>query len=340
MAKPRLIILHISFWSLFVFYRLFDYTQYIPLETAINFIAVPLVFNVLVSYLHYFFILPFLIQKKEYWKYVLYLILVLVGIMVLRFLADTFFMMPLSQDQEYYSSIHFPRILSVLWGFMTFIIFTGMIKFTADWFKIENEKKQLENEKLHAELNYLKAQINPHFLFNTLHNLNYLVQGKREEAPQIIVRLSNIMRYMIYDANKDLVSVSKEVQYMRDYIELERIRLNNPFNIVFHTSEIYKNTQIAPLILFTFLENAFKHGISDKTPNCWISVDLHQEKNTLIYTIINSKIKVENTKEKSGFGLGNVKKRLELHYPDSHKLLISESEEHFEVKLTIDLDHD
>tara|TARA_R110000868_G_scaffold306734_4_gene568158 strand:- start:27635 stop:28417 length:783 start_codon:yes stop_codon:yes gene_type:complete len=260
--------------------------------------------------------------------------------MALRFIADSYFMMPLSQDQEYYSTIHFPRVISVLWGFMTFIIFTGMIKFTSDWFRIENEKKQLENEKLNAELNYLKAQINPHFLFNTLHNLNYLVQSKKEEASKTIIRLSNIMRYMIYEAKKNLVSIKKEIQYMEDYIELECIRLNNPLDITFNTNGNNENTQIAPLILLTFLENAFKHGVNDSAPNCWISVDLFLDGENLIYSVGNSIIDTRSNTEKSGFGLKNVKKRLELHYPENHELLITKFEHRFDIKLTINLKND
>lgn len=292
----------------------------------------------LASYIHYFFVLPYLIRTREYLKYFIFLTITLAAIMVLRFIADDYFMAPFSQDQEYYASIHFPRVLSVLWGFMTFIIFTGMIKFTSDWFRIENEKKQLENEKLTAELNYLKAQINPHFLFNTLHNLNFLVQGKRKEAPQIIIRLSNIMRYMIYDANHALVPITKEIQYMQDYIELERIRLNKPFDITFITSGDYEQTQIAPLILFTFLENAFKHGVSDTTKNCWINVELLQEGNTLTYAVSNSNIKTKSSTKRSGFGLDNLRKRLNLHYPEKHELLISESERSYDIVLILTLE--
>ncbi|MBO6522870.1 MAG: histidine kinase [Balneolaceae bacterium] len=335
MAKNRLLILHISFWAIFVFYRLFDYTRYIPLETAVNFLAVPLIFNILASYLHYFFVLPYLIQTQEYVKYFTFLVLTLIVVMGFRFIADNYFMAPFSQDQEYYASIHFPRVLSVLWGFLTFIIFTGMIKFTSDWFRIENEKKQLENEKLTAELNYLKAQINPHFLFNTLHNLNYLVQGKKDEAAQIIIRLSNIMRYMIYDANQTIVPITKEIQYMQDYIELERIRLNNPLDISFNISGNYEQTKIAPLILITFLENAFKHGVSDEAENCWIKVDLQQKKEILTYSVSNSKIEKTSSSERSGFGLGNLEKRLKLHYPEKHQLLISESEHSYNIKLIL-----
>lgn len=340
MAKNRLLLLHISFWVIFVSYRLFDYTRYIPLETAVNFLAVPLVFNMLASYVHYFFVLPYLIQKKEFLKYFIFLILCLTIIMGLRFVADAYFMAPFSQDQEYYASVHVARALSVFWGFMTFIIFTGMIKFTSDWFRIENEKKQLENEKLTAELNYLKAQINPHFLFNTLHNLNYLVQSKRDEAQEVIIRLSNIMRYMIYDANHTYVLITKEIQYMLDYVELERIRLNKPFEFVFNTSGEYEQIKIAPLILITFLENAFKHGVSDTAENCWIHVELDVSENLLRYAVSNSRIKRQTSQSPSGFGLNNLKKRLRLHYPDKQELLITESEHRFDVELTINLNDD
>lgn len=146
-----------------MFYRLFDYTRYIPLETAVNFLAVPLIFNILASYLHYFFVLPYLIQTQEYVKYFTFLVLTLIVVMGLDLLPTITLWLLLVKIRNIMQSIHFPRVLSVLWGFLTFIIFTGMIKFTSDWFRIENEKKQLENEKLTAELNYLKAQINPHF---------------------------------------------------------------------------------------------------------------------------------------------------------------------------------
>lgn len=257
-----------------------------------------------------------------------------------RFTADAYFLVPIASDQAYYSTIHFSRVLSVLWDFMTFLVFTGMIKFTADWFRVENEKRQLENEKLTAELNYLKSQINPHFLFNTLHNLNYLVQSKREEASEVIIKLSNIMRYMIYDANHHSVSIHKEIKYMQDYINLERIRLNKPFELSFSEEIDSDNAEIAPLILIPFLENAFKHGVSDKAENCWISVDLRYKESILNYRVANSRLTFPFTKEKSGFGLENLKKRLILHYPNKHALSINEQEEEFIIELNIDLKND
>ncbi len=223
---------------------------------------------------------------------------------------------------------------------MTFLVFTGMIKFTVDWFRVENEKKQLENEKLTAELNYLKSQINPHFLFNTLHNLNYLVQKGKDQASEVIIRLSNIMRYMIYDANHHSVSIHKEVKYMKDYINLERIRLNKPFELSFHEEVDNDKVEIAPLILIPFLENAFKHGVSDREDNCRVSVELKYQASMLNYRVANTKLNLPHRKEKSGFGLGNLKKRLTLHYPNKHTLLTNEVDEEYIIELSINLKND
>ncbi|MGD1961709.1 MAG: sensor histidine kinase, partial [Fulvivirga sp.] len=332
-----LLILHLSFWLLFVSYRLFDFTRYLPFEMAVFLIGVPLVFNVLISYIHYFWLLPILIQKKEVLKYVLLLILLIIVMSGLRFTADVEFLKPISRDEEYYSSIHFARVLSVVWDFMTFLIFTGMIKFTVDWFYMENRRKQLENEKLNAELNYLKSQINPHFLFNTLHNLNYLTLSKRNEASDVIIRLSNIMRYMIYDASKATVPIKKEIEYMKDYIELERIRLNRSFELTFNVDAHADNLQIAPLMLITFLENAFKHGVSDKESGCWITLDLDYTKGMLHYRVSNSRLRPDGPKAKSGFGLKNLEDRLRLQYPENHQLSISENDQEFVIDLTIRL---
>ncbi|MEM6362273.1 MAG: histidine kinase [Bacteroidota bacterium] len=304
---------------------------------AVFLIGVPLVFNVLISYIHYFWLLPILIQKKEVLKYVLLLILLIIVMSGLRFTADVEFLKPISRDEEYYSSIHFARVLSVVWDFLTFLIFTGMIKFTVDWFYVENRRKQLENEKLNAELNYLKSQINPHFLFNTLHNLNYLTLSKKNEASDVIIRLSNIMRYMIYDASKATVPVKKEIEYMKDYIELERIRLNRSFKLTFNVDAETDNLQIAPLMLITFLENAFKHGVSDKESGCWITLDLGYENSVLHYRVRNSKLRAHQQRDKSGFGLKNLEERLKLQYPENHQLRISENDEEFAIDLKIEL---
>jgi len=336
-SKYRLLFLHLTFWVVFIAYRLFDFTQYLTLNQALIYFGVPMVFNILISYFHYFLLLPYLFEKRQLLKYVVLLCLTLAVFLFLRFLADEYFLAPATPDPAYYESVHLARVVSVLWGFLSFIVITVMIKLAVNWFDLENRRKQLENEKLTAELNYLKAQINPHFLFNTLHNLNYLALSKDEAASSVIIKLSNIMRFMIYDANTREVAIAKEVQYMQDYIELERIRLNNPFSLSFNVSEQCKELRIAPLLLFTCLENAFKHGVSDKQHDCWISVVLWTEGRELHYKVGNSKIRKRSIQNTSGFGLENLKKRLELHYPSRHRMEIKETENRFQIHLIIEL---
>lgn len=239
---------------------------------------------------------------------------------------------------DYYTKIDAMRAFNVFWTTSSFILFTSLMKFTMDRFVLEGEKKNLENEKLNAELNYLKAQINPHFLFNTLHNLNYLTQAKSDQASEVIVKLSNIMRYMIYESDKKLVPLANEIAYIKDYLDLEKIRLNKDFDLTFDISAVDQNVEIPPLILIPFVENAFKHGVSDANAQSRIYIRLESTDAELVFHIENSLNPhgVVDT-ERSGFGLDNVKKRLDLSFNDQYALDIKPSDKSFSVtlKLTI-----
>lgn len=302
------------------------------------YLSVPLAFNVIASYVHYFFILPNLIRDKKASPYIGKLLLLLAAILTVRLLTENLVFAQIATNETYYKTLKFMRIVSTIWDTLTFLIFTGMIRFTLDWFDLENKKKQLENEKLVAELNYLKAQINPHFLFNTLHNLNYLVYSGSKNATEVIIKLSNIMRYMIYDANKEKVALKKEIAYMNDYIHLESIRLNQKFHLDLMVNGPVDQIEIAPLVMLTFLENAFKHGVSDQEENCWIKVNLQMTDSALDYEVSNKKLKnIPARSLKSGFGLENVKKRLELSYPKKYSLNIQEDDSVYKVHLTLKL---
>lgn len=237
---------------------------------------------------------------------------------------------------NYYAEITGLRLFNLFWTTASFVVFISLLKFTVDRFILEGEKKTLENEKLNAELNYLKAQVNPHFLFNTLHNLNYLTQVKSEQATDVVVKLSNIMRYMIYDADKSTVLLSKEIEYIKDYLALERIRLNRDFELKFDTAGAEIDLEIPPLILIPFVENAFKHGVSDAERNCWVRVKLESDAKSLTLTVENSMMpKQVDSEDKSGFGLENVRKRLDLSFPEAYSLDIHEEKNVFKVRLTL-----
>lgn len=340
LLSNRVFWLHVSFWVLYFTYRFIDIHPYLGTERALMTLFIPGFFKITFSYGHYQWLLPWIIPGRKYLKYTVGLIVFLVINLVVEGVVEylVFFGM---QGVDYYQSFNGLRIMSMAWNLLSFGAVISMLNLTIDRFRLEGQKKALESEKLNAELNYLKAQINPHFLFNTLHNLNYLTLAKKEEASEVIVKLSNIMRYMIYESSKPRVPLTKEVDYMRDYLDLEKIRLNNQFDISFDTSQLNGQLLIEPLMLLPFIENAFKHGVSDKHPESWVKIVLSSDQKRLAMQVTNSVFdqKVRNSKKgESGFGLENVKKRLALGYENRHSLKIVPSKEKFEVHLEMDLE--
>jgi sensor histidine kinase YesM len=218
------------------------------------------------------------------------------------------------------------------------VIFVAMLRFALEWIDLETRKKEVENERLIAELNFLKAQINPHFLFNTLNNLYYLAYSKSDNTTEVIAKLSQMMRYMIYDSNHPKVLLKKEIEYMMSYISLERLRLNDQVPINFNVSGNTENVWITPLIFITFLENAFKHGVNNSNPKAWVNISICLQGNACVYTVENSKAgELKEGPEKSGIGLRNVQRRLELSYPGAYSLDIDDAPGKYTVKLNLDL---
>ncbi|WP_299253461.1 histidine kinase [uncultured Aquimarina sp.] len=195
----------------------------------------------------------------------------------------------------------------------------------------------LEREQFKSELTQLRNQIHPHFLFNTLNNLYSLIIKKSDDAEDALIRLSGLMRYMLYEANVPKVPLSKEIEYLRNYIDLEKLRLNST-NTIHFTTSMNKDSKIAPFILMPFVENAFKHGISnDKVSTIEISVI--SDKDVLTMTVYNTK-KINSTKNKgdeTGVGLVNVQKRLELLYKDKYELIQNETVSYYKIVLTLNL---
>ena len=331
--KKNIVFLHVAFWLLFLIVKFVDYQENLGTPMSLKYVAVQNAFNLVAAYVHYFVLLPLFFPKRSYIKYTLGLLLLFGlaiygrGLLEAATLGNEF-------SRGYYTTWTFNRVLSMAWNMASFVFFIALLKFTIDRFILERQKKALENEKLTAELNYLKAQINPHFLFNTLHNLSYLAQVENDKAVEVIMKLSNIMRYMIYESNKPRVPLYKELRYLQDYLDLEGIRLNHRFKLSFDTSEVDDQLEIAPMVLIPFVENAFKHGVSDQHEDCWIRVRLSSSANVLDLEVENRILLRNGTKEEgSGFGLANVKKRLALGYPNQHQLTIDETNEEFKVHL-------
>lgn len=192
----------------------------------------------------------------------------------------------------------------------------------------------LKEEKINAELNLLKTQINPHFLFNTLNNLYGLTVEKSDDAPELVLKLSDLLRYTIYHGKKELVLLEQEIEYLKNYIELHKIRYHKNVDIKFDC-EFDSNLKIAPLLFIILIENSFKHGVELLTQNAYVYIHLKTIKNNIKFEVENN-FKHNKSKTEKGIGLENLKSRLELIYPEKFSLITEKSNSIYKVQLNID----
>lgn len=214
--------------------------------------------------------------------------------------------------------------------------FCCMITLFKYWLKKERDWMQSEKAKITAELQLLKAQVHPHFLFNTLNNIYSFSLESSPKTPELILKLSSLLRYMLYDCKAEQVLLEKEIQVMKNYIDLEKERYGNKIEISLNITGDLKDHYTSPLLLLPFLENAFKHGTSDQLEKPWLSMDLTVKQNTMKCKIANSKNEQVVVSE-NGIGIQNVKKRLELLYPNKHELKMNNGNNFFVVSLFVEL---
>jgi two-component system, LytTR family, sensor kinase len=220
--------------------------------------------------------------------------------------------------------------------FLLVFVFSTGIKVINQWLRSEQRNKEIANEKLKAELSFLKAQINPHFLFNTLNNIYALASDRSEHTAPAVMKLSNIMRYVLSEARNDMVPLEKEIQFTTHFIELQKMRLTDKTSIDFTINGDPMGRQIVPLLLLPFVENAFKYGISTRE---WspIRILLEIKKDSLYFSVTNNKhintlLKVTDN---TGIGISNTKRRLDLMYADRYTLIIDDKAGEFSVHLNI-----
>jgi LytS/YehU family sensor histidine kinase len=199
-----------------------------------------------------------------------------------------------------------------------------------------NRLLKIENEKLQAELSNLKAQIHPHFLFNTLNSIYALAIRKDDKTPETIIKLSEFMRYLLKDANQNQVSLEKEITYIENYLDLQKSRLRNSVAIEFWRSGNFTGKQIAPLLLFNYIENAFKHGVNPEE-NAKISIKISLIDQFLSLEVKNNIVRQQNNESSLNIGMPNTQERLDLLYPKKYSLDIQKTEEIYTVLLQIQL---
>ncbi len=211
------------------------------------------------------------------------------------------------------------------------------IKLVKDRLEARNKIEELEKEKANAQLSFLKAQIHPHFLFNTLNNLYVLTLEKRDEAPEIILKLSAILDYMLYQCNGPTVPLEKEVELLENYIDLEKLRYNERLAIHFETDIQNGYARITPLILLPLVENAFKHGASTSSKDSRIEISLKQSGTCLEMKVHNTKPVSIKASKSGGVGLSNMKSQLELQYKGRHEMSVEEGNDYYRTHLKLEI---
>ncbi|GLR18330.1 sensor histidine kinase [Portibacter lacus] len=299
---------------------------------------VNLVFYMIIVYFNLYFLIPNYLRKNSGINYAI--ALVLTAIILTPIKTILFYL--LFTDQPGVQSYFIAKQGIIFFQMLFYGSISTIFQIILDWQKGSVEKMELHHKNTETELNFLKSQINPHFLFNTLNNLYALTLKKSDQAPEIVLKLSEMMRYMLYECNEERVPLRKEVNYLENYLELEKLRQKKHIKIDFLVSGLIKDQKIAPLMFIPFLENSFKHGLNNQLGEGYVKILLKIMEDEIHFSIDNSKTETApkpHGKKSGGIGLVNVKRRLDLLYPNSHELNLKESPTNYYIDLKIKLNN-
>lgn len=278
------------------------------------------VYIMVVIWINHFVFIPYFLDRK---KYILFVLLLLTTI----FLAASIKAYDKSWTSVY--KISFFLIYTTGTGMAAFFLRRNLL------FKRENEEKEKLQKEI--ELKYLKEQVNPHFLFNSLNSIYALSRQSSPETPDLVMQLSELMRYQLESSKKDFVLLKEELEFIENYLLLEEKRLSNRCHIEFLIKGELKELKIAPMLLIPFVENAIKHGAQSTNQQSTIDISVIIENSSLHFCAVNSKPKITPVAKREGLGLENVKRRLNLLYLNAHVLDIANLEDEYKVNLTISL---
>lgn len=310
-------------------------------DTATNLLynAVSIVVYILIVHINVAYLVPLYLNQNKIWIYMLLMIVTICLLTPIRIYLHSLVLQS--------SEGHMHQIIMNWWAtlLLDFVIFmcSTIYAIIIDWLAKLTELRTLKQSKLETELNFLKSQINPHFLFNTLNSIYSLSLKKSDKTPEMVLKLADIMRYNLYECNENYVPLQKEIHYLENYIAIENSRFGYKVDLVFDKSGPLDEFLIAPLILNGFVENAFKHGVSQIPASSYIHISAKLENNgRFFFEVENNKpLKKLNTipldGHKGGLGLENITRRLQILYPDQHELETHSDENVFNIKLIIQL---
>jgi len=338
------ILWHAAFWIFLLLYHSVIYsinTGEFMTELMWEGIALPVKMGA--TYFTLYFLLPRFFMNKAFIKFILYAVVVLLLAAFLQRVTEytiiNWFINPYESAEVFF----FPsKILKAVIGIYPVVALAAFIKIGKHWYERDRESQQLEKDKLEAELKFLRAQIHPHFLFNTLNNLYALTLKKSDHASEVVLKLSDLLNYMLYECNEWTVPLDKELQLVETYISLEQIRYGDRLNLDYRVEGNTGDKEIPPLLLLPFIENSFKHGASRDPDEVSIDIDISVQDSRFRLEVTNDKRTFDDNNVRTGYeegiGLTNVKRRMELLYNGHYSLQISDKPGIFQVQLTLSLD--
>ncbi|MBK7869729.1 MAG: histidine kinase [Saprospiraceae bacterium] len=330
LSERKLLWAQVIFWiASYVFSTLFE-AAFVPFYKALIGSTASTIFYLIVFYIHSIFIFPLLIPQRSY---VLYFIIVIFFVFITSLIYIKFSMWNYPQSGEAWYDIRWGGLLYNCFLALTTMAISAPVKFTYDYFKMVTRQQQIVTDQLQTELKYLKMQINPHFLFNTLNNLLYLTQEKSEKAPEVVERLADMMRYLLEKSNEEQVLLTSEIEFLKAYIELEKIRVPHII-IKMNTQGNLSDKLIPPLTFLPLVENAFKHGVDKRKRDNYVYVNIISKKQNVICNIEN-RMRPERDVTKSGIGLDNLLKRMQLIYGDRFEFDKTMNEQYYSIRLKI-----
>ena len=337
---------NVYFWVIFNLFQVID--LFTSEDLTPQKIVFAVTFNLLLTlglcvvvYVNNLFLLPRFFEKK---RYAAYFLLVTGWIVVTAEGTELFFDFFLQNNPQQISasSAALTDIPFVAALFLVALFLFGftMAKFANDYFLREDAVKMMEKKQVESELNFLKSQINPHFLFNTLNSIYSLALKKSDETAEVVLKLSDLLRYILYECNTERILLSKEIETLNNYVELERIRTRSTDRIRFSVNGDPGQIKVAPLIWISFVENAFKHGMGSRAADGFVNIEMDITPEAVVFKCLNnygeSRPMLPPYGEKAGgIGMENLKKRLALIYPEKHKLKIEQNDGIFFVELIV-----
>lgn len=339
---------HLLFWMVALAFLLFQSSLSTPV-TVVTILRSTLFLSVKIAaaYFTIYFLVPRYLLHKKYGVFFLLLAISALIFSITDRAVYYYITVPLLSTDYQQRYIHAVAFLqpAILFGNLVntymLVALAVSIKLLKNLFEKQHLNQMLMQQKVEAELKFLKSQINPHFLFNSLNNLYGLALKNSSETPEAILTLSSLLNYMLYECNSDRIPLEKEIDMLNDFIELEKLRYGSKLKIDFNISGNITGTEIAPMLLFPFIENSFKHGASNEFDQSWININIEVKENTFHLLVENIKSEKNDTDplyKSDGIGLANIKRQLDLLYPGRHELIISDKGNSFQISLVINLD--